>query len=59
LYGKGNAAALEQTGYESSRYFECKRMAMLYFADSFSNYYDMEVNVRTRLKSTENHDFLF
>ncbi|GEO58689.1 ArpU family phage packaging/lysis transcriptional regulator [Companilactobacillus bobalius] len=45
LYGEGNTSALEQSKYESSRYFECKRMAMLYFADAFSDYYDMEVNV--------------
>lgn len=45
LYGEGNDSALEQTKYESSRYFECKRLATLYFADAFSDYYDMEVNV--------------
>lgn len=45
LYGKGNDVAIQMSNYESSRYFECKRNAMLYFAEAFGNYYDMEVYI--------------
>lgn len=45
LYGKGNEVALEMSQYESSQYFEYKKRALLYFANAFSDYYEMEVNV--------------
>ncbi|CAJ1179684.1 hypothetical protein CPR19088_GLDEOEPO_01359 [Companilactobacillus paralimentarius] len=51
LYGKGNTGALDAVNYETSRYFECKRAAMLYFADAFSDYYQMEVNMINTEKS--------
>ena len=45
LFGKGNDVALEMSQYESSQYFEYKKKALLYFANAFGDYYDMEVNI--------------
>ena len=43
LYGQSNAETMEVAGYASTRYYECKNNAFLYFAEAFQDYYDLQV----------------